>query len=846
VVSLLGIRREKILKIVKFIFPLLLLIFAMIEMKKFTQNLNMELLKDELSQLNVGLLLLIIAITFVAVLPMLLYDVVLIRILKLKVSLRILLEQSFIANSFSNLIGFGGIIGAMLRTYFFHKLEQDKRKLLGVIASVSLFYLTGISVLSWLVTIKYRNFPLFVDTQWLYFAVLGVGLYLPLFIIIHMIKSRKGSQSLLSPSITLKLILVSIFEWLSVFFAIVILCRILGIEITIERLFPVYIVAACAGIISMIPGGLGSFDLVFIWGMQELLVPEEKVLVLLLFYRIGYYFLPFLLSLVFFVKLYWEKWNQTWNDLPKAIVQGFSHVLLTMLVFLSGLILLLSASVPGITSRLKVAQELLAFPIINISHQLSVAAGFLLLGLSRGIEYSVKRAYELTMFALILAALFSIFKGIDYEEAIFLIVVALLLRMSKGQFYRESYVLTWGKTGFDITLILMITTMYLLIGYANLPISKIEIPTRLLPYVIIDYRDLFMSAVIGLVIALLILLFGYLISLPKKWTLERSIGREEEINAHFSKYQGKVLSHLIFLHDKFIFWNSKKNVLISYQLYADKLVILGDPIGEKDELSNAIEEFQEVADLHGYTPVFYQVSDDILPYLHGHGFAFFKLGEEAFVDLKSFSLSGNKMKGLRALRNKFARANYSFEVIDPPFTEGLMEELSGISNEWLLGRTEKGFSLGFFDEDYLKKAPIAIVKDEKKQILGFMSIMYVYDDYQTISVDLMRFRPEVSSGTVDYLFLCLFDWAKEQGYSRFNMGMAPLANVGLSRFSFLSEKIAAQIFLNGHFIYHFQGLRKFKQKYTDNWEPKYLAYRRKSSLPLIMAQITLLISKKRN
>ena len=414
-----GIRKERILKTLKFIFPMLLLIFAIIEIKKFTQNINMHLLNEELSQLDMGRLLFILFITFIAVLPMLLYDVVLVRILKLKVPTRDLLEQSFIANSFSNLIGFGGIIGAMLRTYFFHKHEPDKRKLLGVIASVSLFYLTGISLLSWIVTNNFRNFPLFVDTKWLYFAVVGVGLYLPLFLILHIIKSKKGSPSLVSANSTLKLILISIIEWFAVFLAIWILCRTLGISISAANLFPVYIVAACAGIISMIPGGLGSFDLVFIWGMQDLNIPEEKVLVLLLFYRIGYYFLPFFISLVFFVKLYWKKWNQTWNDLPKAVVQILSHVILTMLVFLSGLILLLSASVPGIMSRLKVAQELLSFPIINVSHQLSVAAGFLLLGLSRGIEYSVKRAYELTMFALILAALFSIFKGIDYEEAIF-------------------------------------------------------------------------------------------------------------------------------------------------------------------------------------------------------------------------------------------------------------------------------------------------------------------------------------------------------------------------------------------------------------------------------------------
>ncbi|MGG3470060.1 bifunctional lysylphosphatidylglycerol flippase/synthetase MprF [Neobacillus pocheonensis] len=840
-----GIKKEKVLKVIKFIFPLFLLIFAIIEMKKFTGDLNIHLLKNELSQLNIFKLLLIIAVTFCAVLPMLLYDVILVRVLKIKVPKRELLEQSFIANSFSNLIGFGGLVGAMLRTYFFHKFEQDKRRLLGVIASVSLFYLTGISFLSWIVAIGYHHFPLFIHTKWLYFAVLGVGLYLPIFLTIHILKSKKDHQSLFTPNIAFELIIVSIIEWFAVFIAILILCKIMGITISIEELFPVYIVAACAGIISMIPGGLGSFDLIFLWGMQELHIPEEKILVLLLFYRIGYYFIPFLTSLIFFVKLYWEKWNKSWNYLPKAILQGVSHIILTMLVFLSGLILLLSASVPGIMSRLRIAQELLSFPIINVSHQLSVAAGFLLLGLSRGIEYSVKRTYDLTMFALILAALFSIFKGIDYEEAIFLIIVALLLRTSKEQFYRESYVLTWGKTIFDITIILIITSTYLIIGYLNLPEAKLAIPTKFLPFVILDYRDLFKSAIIGLVIALLILLSGYLISLPKKWKLDKSSDYEDEIIQHLKRYHGKVLTHLIFLHDKYIFWNKKRNVLIPFQQYADKLVVLGDPIGEKSELSSAIEEFQEIADLHGFTPVFYQVSDQMLPFLQGHGFTFFKLGEEAFVDLKTFSLSGAKMRDLRVLRNKFNQDQYSFELVEPPFSNEFFDELREVSNDWLQGRTEKGFSLGFFDEDYLSRAPLAIVRDENKQIHGFMSIMYVYDDQQTISVDLMRFKPETEPGTIDFLFLSLIDWAKEKGYHRFNMGMAPLANVGLSKFAFLSEKIAAQIFLHGHFIYHFQGLRKFKEKYTSVWEPKYLAYRRKTSLPFTMAQITLLISKKR-
>ena len=690
-------KKGKLFTVVKFLFPLLLLTFALLEMKKFIGNLDLGLLQTEISQLHIGTLLLIFIVLFAAVLPMLLYDLMLIKVLGLKARRKEVIEQALIVNTYSNLFGFGGLIGVMLRTYFYHKWEEDKRRLVGGIAAVSLFYMTGMSLLALIVAIGYMNHPIFVQTKWLYFAVLAVSIYLPIFSGIHVIKSRRDKQSLITIGAGVKLFFISVVEWTAVFCGLWFLSWSMNIPLTFEQLFPVYVVATCAGIISMIPGGLGSFDLVFIWGMQYLHVPEEKVLVVLLFYRIGYYLLPFLLSTVLFIKRYWEKWNKSWSNIPNTIVQNVSHVAVTVLVFLSGSILLLSASVPGIIDRLRIAQEILSFPIINISHQLSVAAGFLLLGLSRGIEYSVKRTYDLTMLVLILAALFSIFKGIDYEEAIFLISVALLLRMSKGQFYRESYDLTWGKTTVDILIITVIISMYIVIGYSNLPSAKITIPSQFLPYVIEDSSDLFTSAIIGLLIALLILYAGYIISKPKKWKFENSIDHEKEILSHLDTYHGKVLSHLIFLHDKYIFWNSKKNVLISFQQYADKLVILGDPIGEKSELSHAIEEFQEISDRYGYTPVFYQVSDDMLPYLHGNGYTLFKLGGE------------------------------------------------------------------------------------------------------------------------------------------------------VSKYAFVSEKIAAQIYLHGNEVYPFQDLREFKEKYTNNWESKYLGYRRKSkfSLPLTMTQITLLISKRR-
>lgn len=58
----------------------------------------------------------------------------------------------------------------------------------------------------------------------------------------------------------------------------------------------------------------------------------------------------------------------------------------------------------------------------------------------------------------------------------------------------------------------------------------------------------------------------------------------------------------------------------------------------------------------------------------------------------------------------------------------------------------------------------------------------------SLSVDLMRYYPDAPSGIMDAIFIHLFQWAKENEYHSFNIGMAPLSNVGLSTQSFWSEQ----------------------------------------------------------
>lgn len=285
-------------------------------------------------------------------------------------------------------------------------------------------------------------------------------------------------------------------------------------------------------------------------------------------------------------------------------------------------------------------------------------------------------------------------------------------------------------------------------------------------------------------------------------------------------------------------------MLIPYARSRDKLVVLGDPLGPEKLVPGALGEFLQMADTYAMSVVFYQATPGYLPMYHEFGYRFFKLGEEALVHLNQFTLSGKKNTDLRTVRNRFEREGAVFEVVHPPFAPELLRELRAVSDDWMHGRREKGFSLGWFDERYLQEAPIAVLRETGGSIFAFASLAPAYDGGRTISIDLMRHRSQVPNGTMDYLFVQLLEWSKEQGYKVFNLGNAPLASVGETRSALREEKLAALVFQYGGHWYGFKGLRKYKSKFSPGWEPRFLAYPASVSLPVLTVDLVRLVSRR--
>ena len=195
------------------------------------------------------------------------------------------------------------------------------------------------------------------------------------------------------------------------------------------------------------------------------------------------------------------------------------------------------------------------------------------------------------------------------------------------------------------------------------------------------------------------------------------------------------------------------------------------------------------------------------------------------MDLAGFDLETDTTNILRLPVHRLTNLGYRFQVLPPPLSGKLLRDLASVSDEWLMTirSNEKHFSSGWFDEDYLRSCPVAVVYTRENLIGAFANLLPGYGRDE-VGVDVVRHRHDIPSGLLEYLFVNMLDWAKDTGYTHFDLGAAVPAN---------QEDVAedAEIGWPLHYIhehlahlYRHKGSRSFKEKFRPQWLPLYLAY----------------------
>lgn len=301
-------------------------------------------------------------------------------------------------------------------------------------------------------------------------------------------------------------------------------------------------------------------------------------------------------------------------------------------------------------------------------------------------------------------------------------------------------------------------------------------------------------------------------------------------------------AQLAFLGDKSFVFTDGAAVMAARA--GGSYVAMGAPIGPRRHWRRTLAAFRDEAEKLGLRPVVYGAPPELLPDLIDLGFRVEKIGENAVVELRAFSLSGSRRQSLRTARRKLAeREGATFQVEDPP-TEAHLEALRPLSDAWLAMHKggEKAFSLGRFDPVFMTRGPLAVVRLRERAIA--FATLWTTPDRAWATIDLMRYDPQAAPpGAMDFLVAEALLWAQQEGYARFDLGMAPLSGLSEERHAPLFARFGRLIYEQGGPFYNFEGLRKFKEKFAPEWEPRYLASPGTWSMPIVLAEIALMTSR---
>jgi len=301
--------------------------------------------------------------------------------------------------------------------------------------------------------------------------------------------------------------------------------------------------------------------------------------------------------------------------------------------------------------------------------------------------------------------------------------------------------------------------------------------------------------------------------------------------------------HLALTGDKALLFDDGRTSFVMYAVKGASWIALGDPVGGTAEARRELVwRFRELAEHAGGRAAFYQVSRRDAAWYAEAGMALLKVGEEARVDLATFTLEGQAHKGLRANLHRLEREGCSFEVLAEAEVARVLPELRRVSDRWLETKhtREKGFSLGSFQPDYLCRSPVAVVRHEGG-IVAFANLLLGAPGGE-LSVDLMRHDESLPGSPMDYLFCRVMEWGRERGYAWFSLGMAPLSGLETGATAPLWNRVAALVGEHGERFYNFHGLRRYKEKFDPQWEPRYLATRGGLLRPGVLVDLSALIS----
>ena len=598
----------------------------------------------------------------------------------------------------------------------------------------------------------------------------------------------------------------------------------LGFEASLPAAIVGYIVMVILLIASPFLRGLGTIEVSLTFILSQFGFPLVAAATITLLFRFFEFWLPLIGGIISFI-------------LKKDSI--ILRILPAFIILILGVVNIISAISPAIPTRLRLVKDILPEDLIVTSNALVLIFGLILVMLSIFLLQGSKRAWYMALALTLFSILGHLIKAADYEEALLaLIACSSLLYTRKNyklkphpKFVKISYtvfiyaitaVFAYGVLGFyfmekrhfgvEFKLVdsikAVLKVIFFIDDHALQPLTKFGL-----------HFEQSIYAASGLVILFIIfsLLKPYF-STP--YNSKEDFAEAEEL---LQLKGNSALDYFKTYPDKFLYFNEARTAFISFKITRHFALVLEDPVaGTVDEKVAMIKKFEERCEENGFIAAYYRVPEESLAFYKSIGKKSIPIGEEAVLDLTTFTLDGGKMKTTRSAVNRLTGEGFIFKVYKEQQKEGLLQKLQTVSDNWLkdLNQKEVAFTQGVFDKTIFKYQTILTIEDQEEKIYAFLNLVPDYAPGEA-TYDLIRKETDAPNGVLDMLLAKTFLYLMEEGYESVNMGLAPLSGIdGVD----LTQKTIRYAYENLKAFAQFKGLRKYKEKFFPSWKKKYLIY----------------------
>jgi phosphatidylglycerol lysyltransferase len=519
----------------------------------------------------------------------------------------------------------------------------------------------------------------------------------------------------------------------------------------------------------------------------------------------------------------------------------------------SGILNLYSVIGPNLPERHALLRELFPLEFLHLTRFVTLLIGFALVLSSINIFKRKKRAHQVVSLLAFASVISHLVKGIDYEEALLSLFLLILLYPARRSFVVKSNMPDIRSALLRLEITAVIVFGYGVAGFWFLDEREFGINftigdaiTRTFHYLSLTadpdivphthYAVWFLDS-LYLVTVTALAYSAYSLYRPVIYQY-RTLPHERELAGSIVKAHGRSsLDYFKLWPDKSYYFSPSRNSLIAYCFGNNAALALADPVGPEAEIEHLILAFTTFCKENDWAVGFYQTLPDFIPLYRKLGFKKMKIGDEAIVDLQQFNLDGKSKKKIRHYVNQLDKSGITIDYQEPPISDDLLIKVREVSEEWLElpGRRERSFTLGQFEPEYIRSTPVFSALNREGQVLAFVNIVPSYYPGEA-TIDLMRHRKDAPDGMMDFLFVKLFQFNKEKGFSRFNLGMSPMSGFEEREKASPEERAVHFFFERLNFLFSYRGLKQYKAKFATSWEPRYAVYRTVLELPqLILA-----------